>query len=234
MADRISNGWYWVDKWTGQKVAFDSRWHNRFSYDVEDCYAVALKRSLRHYLDDYFVFGAYCIATGYSVTAEEAKKDHHLSHGFFMIQSVYVEKAARNRGIGKRFFQHCMNIADDYGCVLTAVCNPFEHEQENVKDLTLEEVARDFIEDSERLYNRRFSYVSGPEFEVKREKMKNLLVGLGWQKIDLRAKMENPNRHGDYGFAYFPNQRKKKQEDLIDVVYFQGCLEDMKKENRMI
>jgi predicted GNAT family acetyltransferase len=217
--DKVSNGFYWLDRLTGQRLGFDDRWHSRVSFDEEDICAFHIKNSLEHLIDNYFSFENKLFCNCYSVAKELSQRKFGFDFGFVMIQCLYVPPQFRKNGVCRRFLKHCMNIAVKTESNLVAVCRPFKHTDEGAAELSLKQAARDFVDDEFRYSGKKFEYLKEEEFELYRNKMRSLFFDLGWKTVDLRNSMENPDLHGDYAVGYFPEPKKTEKKNKHNRIW---------------
>lgn len=215
----VSTGYIYVDtlKYPHVMIDRDLRWCPRFCREPEEITAFRIKRSLKHCNENYFLFEGHLITNAYCVDEFQSKEKHGFDFGFVVIQSIYVLPQFREQGLCRRFLKHCMKIADEEQGVLVIVCRPFRFKHEDEEGMTERQLLQVYRDQRFRGFNA-FEYVLGEDAIEQREKMRNLVLGLGWKRIDISASMDLPGTHGDYALAYYPNPRKSKQ--IPNAVYY--------------
>ena len=194
----VSNGYSWYD-WNGERIGPDFRWHGRYPIFEEEVLAAKLKRSLNWVYDQYFAFENELLVNAYTVLRIDSKEKYGLDDGFVMLQMIYVHPTKRRTGICERFIEFSMALAEKEQARLAAVCRPFVHASEKAGEETpsIKTVAKDFTDHPERLV---YLPVRTDEGKEAQEKMADLLKGFGWNRVDLSATMEYPERFRDWAF----------------------------------
>lgn len=215
----VSTGYIYLDtnKIPHVMIERDLRWCPRFCTDTEEITAFRIKRSLEHCNDNYFLFEDHLITNAYCVDRFKSKEKHGFDFGFVVIQSIYVLPQFREKGLCRRFLKHCMKIADEEQGVLVIVCRPFRFKHEDEDGMTEGRLLQRYRYQRFRGVNT-FDYLIGEDRIEQQDKMKSLVQGLGWKKIDISASMDAPGIFGDYALAYHPNPRKSKR--IPDKVYW--------------
>jgi GNAT superfamily N-acetyltransferase len=202
MYEDVSNGYHFIN-YCGERVREDERWHSRCPIYNEEILSAKLKRSLAWMYDHFFAYEGSLITNAYTVLRTDAKELYNLDSGFVLIQSVYTHPSQRGNGICRRFLDSAMAIAEKEGAALAAVARPFIHssEKEDSGIPTIKQIAADFANNPERL---EYLSLKTDEGKLAQEKMVGLFRSYGWQKVDLRPTMSDPNTFGD--FAYWTGE----------------------------
>ena len=144
--------------------------------------------------------------------------ESRITYGYsILIRSVFVLPKHRQKGVTLAILERSKAIADETGCVLLAVCSPFEYGWEYDESLTdieqLKECADRFGWSSFAMEMLELKKRTNKNKQIR---MKRRFLDSGFVPVDIRDGMGDPKKFGNWAVAYVPNSTPEVYRNVID------------------
>jgi GNAT superfamily N-acetyltransferase len=141
-----------------------------------------------------------------------------ITYGYsILIRSVFVLPKHRQKGVTLAILERSKAIADETGCVLLAVCSPFEYVWDYDEALTdieqLKECADRFGWSSFAMEMLELKKRTNKNKQIR---MKRRFLDSGFVPVDIRDGMGDPKKFGNWAVAYVPSSTPEVYRNVIE------------------